>query len=102
MVLKLDKCVHSSTYPTGIFFYVLSALYVFRPFLQRHARSAVFFSSMLAKDFIITWPKIRYFWSLYPEKISSPNFLMHKENCKGAPLGLFLIIAYVTSSTSNK
>ena len=43
MFLKLHKCAHSSTYPTGIFFYVLSALYVFRPFLQRHARSAVFF-----------------------------------------------------------
>ena len=35
-VLKLPKCAHSSTYPTSIFFYVLSALYVFRPFLQRH------------------------------------------------------------------
>ena len=43
MFLKLKKCAHSSTYPTGIFFYVLSALYVFRPFLQRHARFAFFF-----------------------------------------------------------
>ena len=105
IILKLKKCAHFSTYPTGIFFYVLSALYVFRPFLQRHARSAVFFSSMLAKDFIITchFPS-NSLWKATLKRMMLGNQLAYfacMRNVLKAKVKLYLIFLFKTSIHHN-